>query len=134
MPYLTGEVDKSPRQGFVYFSDDGDVLALRFDNWKVVFMEQRCQGTLQIWVEPFTVLRVPKLFNLRTDPVRARRRHVEHLLGLVRSTTTTSRWRRTALVTQFLATFEEFPPRQKAASFTIDQVVAKLEAVLTSGH
>src|SRR6188472_4791020 len=65
LPYLTGEVDKSPRQGFVYFSDDGDVLAIRFDNWKVVFMEQRCQGTLQIWFEPFTVLRVPKLFNLR---------------------------------------------------------------------
>ena len=68
LPYLTGEVDKSPRQGFVYFSDDGDVLALRFDNWKVVFMEQRVQGTLQVWAEPFVPLRVPKLFNLRTDP------------------------------------------------------------------
>ena len=68
LPYLTGEVDKSPRQGLVYFSDDGDVLALRFDNWKVVFMEQRVQGTLQIWAEPFVLLRVPKLFNLRTDP------------------------------------------------------------------
>ena len=54
LPYLTGEVDKSPRRGFIYFSDDGDVLGIRFDNWKVVFMEQRCQGTLQIWVEPFT--------------------------------------------------------------------------------
>jgi hypothetical protein len=52
----------------VYFSDDGDVLALRFDNWKVVFMEQRVQGTLQIWSEPFVPLRLPKLFNLRTDP------------------------------------------------------------------
>ena len=52
----------------VYFSDDGDVLALRFDNWKVVFMEQRMQGTMRIWAEPFVPLRVPKLFNLRTDP------------------------------------------------------------------
>ena len=68
LPYLTGEVDKSPRPGMVYFSDDGDVLALRFDNWKVVFMEQRAQGTLRIWAEPFVPLRVPKLFNLRTDP------------------------------------------------------------------
>ena len=68
LPYLTGEVDKSPRKGLVYFSDDGDVLALRFDNWKVVFMEQRVQGTLQVWAEPFVPLRVPKLFNLRTDP------------------------------------------------------------------
>ena len=68
LPYLTGEVDKSPRRGMVYFSDDGDVLGIRIDNWKVVFMEQRCRGTLQIWFEPFTVLRAPKLFNLRTDP------------------------------------------------------------------
>ena len=133
LPYLTGEVDKSPRQGFVYFSDDGDVLAIRFDNWKVVFMEQRCQGTLQIWFEPFTVLRVPKLFNLRTDPYERA------------DVTSNTYWdwfiendylalAATALVTQFLATFADFPPRQKAASFTIDQVVAKLEAVLTSGH
>src|SRR5262249_12834918 len=56
LPHLTGEEARGPRQGFVYFSDDGDVLALRFDNWKVVFMEQRCQGTLQVWGEPFTVL------------------------------------------------------------------------------
>ena len=68
LPYLTGEEDESPRKGLIYFSDDGDVLALRFDNWKVVFMEQRVQGTLQIWAEPFVPLRVPKLFNLRTDP------------------------------------------------------------------
>ncbi|HEX6664824.1 MAG TPA: arylsulfatase [Gaiellaceae bacterium] len=133
VPYLTGEVDKSPRPGMVYFSDDGDVLALRFDNWKVVFMEQRVQGTLQIWFEPFVPLRVPKLFNLRTDPFERA------------DVTSNTYWEwffdndylalaATALVTQFLATFEEFPPRQKAASFTIDQVVAKLEAALSSGH
>src|SRR5918994_65495 len=68
LPYLTGEVDKSPRPGLIYFSDDGDVIGLRFDHWKVVFAEQRQAGTLQIWMEPFTVLRVPKLFNLRMDP------------------------------------------------------------------
>ena len=68
LPYLTGEVDKSPRNAFIYFSDDGDVLAIRVDNWKIVFMEQRQQGTMQIWAEPFVRLRVPKLFNLRTDP------------------------------------------------------------------
>jgi len=133
LPYLTGEVDKSPRQGFVYFSDDGDVLAIRFDNWKVVFMEQRVQGTLQIWAAPFVTLRVPKLFNLRTDPFE-------------RADTTSNTYydwfidndyialAATALITGFLATFEEFPPRQPAASFTIDQVVAELEAVLTTGH
>jgi arylsulfatase A-like enzyme len=68
LPYLMGEVEHSPRRGFFYFSDDGELVAMRFENWKVVFVEQRCQGTLQIWAEPFTPLRVPKLFNLRTDP------------------------------------------------------------------
>ncbi|HKQ02619.1 MAG TPA: sulfatase-like hydrolase/transferase, partial [Actinomycetes bacterium] len=133
LPYLTGETDKSPRPGFVYFSDDGDVLALRFDNWKVVFMEQRAQGTLRIWAEPFVALRVPKLFNLRTDPFE-------------RADITSNSYydwfidndyialAATAVMTQFLATFREFPPRQKAASFTIDQVVAKLENALTSGR
>jgi arylsulfatase len=133
LPYLTGEVDKSPRQGLVYFSDDGDVLALRFDNWKVVFMEQRCPGTLQVWAEPFVNLRVPKLFNLRTDPYEradiTSNTYYDWLFDndyLILAAT--------GLVTQFLQTFIEFPPRQKAASFTIDQVVEKLESVLTSGR
>jgi len=133
LPYLTGAAEKSPRQGFIYFSDDGDVLVLRFDNWKVVFTEQRMLGTLQIWAEPFVTLRVPKLFNLRTDPFERA------------DVTSNTYWdwlfendfivlAATTLVTQFLETFHEFPPRQKAASFTIDQVVAKLESVITSGR
>ncbi len=68
LPYLTGETKESPRNFYFYFSDDGDVLAMRFDNWKIVFMEQRVQGTLEVWSEPFVRLRVPKVFNLRTDP------------------------------------------------------------------
>jgi arylsulfatase len=133
LPYLTGEMERSPRLGMVYFSDDGDVLALRYDNWKVVFMEQRVQGTLQIWAEPFVALRVPKLFNLRTDPFE--RADI--------TSNTYYDWfidndyialAATAVLTQFLQTFIEFPPRQKAASFTIDQAVAKLEAALTSGQ
>jgi hypothetical protein len=65
---LRKEVKESPRKLFVYLSDDGDVLGRRYDNWKIVFMEQRCHGTMQLWAEPFTRLRLPKLFNLRTDP------------------------------------------------------------------
>jgi arylsulfatase len=133
VPYLTGEVDKSPRKGMVYFSDDGDVLALRFDNWKVVFMEQRVPGTLRIWAEPFVALRVPKLFNLRTDPYEqadiTSNTYYDWLFEndyIILAAT--------AVVTEFLATFRDFPPRQKAASFTIDQAVAKLESVLTSGR
>ena len=133
LPFLTGQVDESPRQGMVYFSDDGDVLALRYDNWKVVFMEQRVAGTLQIWAEPFVPLRIPKLFNLRTDPFE--RADI--------TSNTYYDWfidndyialAAQFIMTQFLGTFLEFPPRQKAATFTIDQAVAKLQAVLTSGQ
>ncbi|MGH3044130.1 MAG: sulfatase-like hydrolase/transferase, partial [Gaiellaceae bacterium] len=133
VPYLTGEVDKSPRPGLVYFSDDGDVLALRYDNWKVVFMEQRVQGTLLLWAEPFVALRVPKIFNLRTDPFEradvTSNTYYDWFLenGYIALAGTT-------LLTEFLATFEEFPPRQRAASFTIDQAVEKLESALVSGQ
>ena len=68
LDYITGAVDESPRKHFFYVSDDGDLTALRYDNWKIVFMEQRVTGTLAIWLEPYVVLRGPKLFNLRTDP------------------------------------------------------------------
>jgi arylsulfatase len=133
LPYLTGEVERSPRQGFIYFSDDGDVLGIRVDNWKIVFMEQRLQGTLQLWAEPFVALRLPKLFNLRTDPFERA------------DVTSNTYWdwmvdngilvlTASAVVAQFLETFKEFPPRQKAASFTIDQAVAKLDAALTAGQ
>jgi arylsulfatase len=133
LPYLTGEVDESPRPGFVYFSDDGDLLAIRFDNWKLVFMEQRMAGTLQIWAEPFVTLRIPKMFNLRTDPFEradvTSNTYWDWMLDnafLVLAAQT--------LVGRFLATFAEFPPRQKAASFTIDQAMEKLEAAITSGR
>ena len=128
VPYLTGEVEKSPRQGFVYFSDDGDVLALRFDNWKVVFMEQRSQGTLRVWAEPFVAAARPEAVQPAHRPVRARRHHLEHLLGLDARQRVHGARRRRPSWREFLETFKEFPPRQKAASFTIDQAVEKLEA------
>ena len=130
VPYLKGEVEKSPRKGFFYYSDDGDLLAMRFDNWKAVFMEQRCEGTLQIWAEPFTVLRVPKFFNLRTDPYE--RADV--------TSNTYYDWffdqafmviAAQAIVQEFLDTFLEFPPIQKPPSFSVDQAVARLEKVLS---
>jgi hypothetical protein len=109
------------------------VLALRFDNWKVVFMEQRVQGTLQIWAEPFVPLRLPKLFNLRTDPFeRADITSNEYWSWVLDSGYLVLA--AGVAVGQFLATFKEFPPRQRAASFTIDQAVAKLEAALTAGQ
>jgi arylsulfatase A-like enzyme len=130
LPYLTGQEPTSPRPGFFYFSDDGDLIALRYDNWKLVFMEQRFPGTLGLWAEPFTLLRVPKLFNLRTDPYERADTtsntywdwFIDHVFLLVPAQ---------QLVGEFLATFREFPPRQKAASFTVDQVMEKLLAGIT---
>jgi arylsulfatase A-like enzyme len=133
LPYLSGETDESPRKGFIYFSDDGDLVALRYDNWKMVFMEQRSPGTLEVWAEPFTALRVPKLFNLRTDPFERA------------DTTSNTYWdwylskaymilAAQALVTNFLATFREFPPRQKAATFTIDQALEKMNDAMSGAH
>src|SRR4029079_8234647 len=133
LPYLTGQEEKSPREGMVYFSDDGDCLAVRFDNWKVVFMEQRIEGTLQVWAEPFVPLRVPLLFNLRTDPYeRARMTSNTYYEFLLENAYLV--FAAQILMNRFLATFTEFPPRQKAASFPIDQAMEKLEAMITSGH
>lgn len=126
LPLLTGAQQKCPRQGFVYFNDDGDLVALRFDNWKIVFMEQRTRGTLEVWADPFVALRVPKLFNLRTDPFERA------------DTTSNSYWdwylskeyvimAAQGLIGTFLSSFKQFPPRQRAASFTIDQAMEKME-------
>jgi hypothetical protein len=109
------------------------VLGIRFDNWKVVFMEQRLQGTMQLWAEPFVPLRLPKLFNLRTDPFeRADMTSNTYWDWMVDNAILVLA--ASALVGQFLETFKEFPPRQRAASFTIDQAVEKLEAALTAGQ
>jgi arylsulfatase len=131
LPYLTGDVEHSPRQGFFYFSDDGDLTGIRFDNWKIVFMEQRAVGTLRIWAEPFTALRVPKLFNLRTDPFEradtTSNTYYDWFLERAYMLVAAQK-----LVADFLATFVKHPPRQKAASFTVDQAMEKLEAGLAS--
>jgi len=131
LPYLTGEVDQSPREHFFYVSDDGDLTAIRFDCWKLVFLEQRATGTLQIWAEPYTQLRVPKVFNLRTDPYeRADLTSntyydwlIDHAWLMVPAQ---------VFVGMHLATLVEFPPRQKPASFSLEDVRAKLEAGIPS--
>jgi len=125
LPYFTGKETTSPRKFFIYFTDEGDVAALRYDNWKIMFMEQRVAGTLKIWQDPFVTLRAPYIFNLRTDPYERAQitsntyydwmfRHIYMLVPAQ------------AIVGEFLATFKEFPPRQKAASFSLDQVVEKM--------
>jgi arylsulfatase len=126
VPYLSGQTEKSPRESFIYCNDDQQVTGLRFDNWKLVFLEQRAQGTLRIWAEPFTTLRVPKMFNLRTDPyeradITSNTYYdwlIDHVYLLVPAQD---------FVGRFLMTFKDYPQRQKAASFNLDDVLSKLK-------
>ncbi|MEN8108693.1 MAG: sulfatase-like hydrolase/transferase, partial [Pseudomonadota bacterium] len=125
LPHLTGKTEQGPRKEIFYFSDDGDLTALRYQDWKLIFMEQRAEATFQAWREPFIPLRIPLLENLRRDPYER---------GLVTSNTYDD-WfldraymlvPAQAYVAKFLATFKDYPPRQKAASFSLDQVMEKL--------
>jgi arylsulfatase len=103
------------------------LTALRYNDWKMIFLEQKAYATLRAWMEPWTVLRLPLMENLRRDPYE--RAHVtsntyydwivDHAFLMVPAQ---------AYVGQFLATFKEFPPRQKPASFTIDQVMEKMQS------
>ncbi len=132
LPFLTEKGTKSPRKGFIYFNDDGDLVAVRFHNWKVVFMEQRQTGTMAIWSEPFVTLRMPKLFNLRTDPFEradmTSNTYYDWFLSKVYMVGAAA-----VIVEDFLKTFREYPPRQRAATFTIDQALEKMKAALGGG-
>jgi len=125
LPYLTGQQDKSARKDFFYFDDDGQLVAIRYDKWKIVFCAQRTEGTLAIWRDPFTCLRAPLVYNLRMDPYE--RADI--------TSNTYNDWvlRRSfivvpiqALAAQFLATFKDYPPRQRPAAFNLDEVVDAL--------
>jgi arylsulfatase len=132
LPYLTGETKKKgPRHEIFYFSDDGDLTALRYNEWKVIFLEHRFPQTLQAWAEPWTELRIPLLFNLRRDPYERA------------NITSNTYWDwyidraylmlpAGAYTAKFLATFEEFPPRQKAGSFTIGDAKDKIFSAMGS--
>src|SRR6202030_2956091 len=129
LAYLTGRQERSARREFFYFNDDGDLVALRYENWTVVFEEQRAPGTLRVWAEPFTKLRLPKLFDLRADPYEradiTSNTYYDWLLaqGYVIVAAQT-------VVGQFLASFKDYPPSQRAQSFTIDQIVEKMQKSL----
>ncbi len=125
LPHLTGKEEKGPRREIFYFSDDGDLTALRYDDWKIIFMEQRVEATFQAWAEPFVPLRVPLIFNLRRDPYeRAQKTSNTYYDWLIDRAYLLVPAQ--AYVGNFLKTFKEFPPRQKAASFSLDKVVELL--------
>jgi arylsulfatase A-like enzyme len=126
LPYLTGQQPKSARKEFIYFNDDGDLVAMRYENWKVVFEEQRATGTLRIWAEPFTPLRVPKLFNLRADPYERADITSNTYYDWLMSDGAGIFIAAPAVVGQFLDSFKEYPPSQRPSSFSIDQIVEKM--------
>jgi arylsulfatase A-like enzyme len=125
LPYLIGQTKESPRQEFFYFSDDGQLVALRYGRWKLVFAEQRAHG-FDVWQDPFVTLRLPKLFDMLGDPFeRADKDSIDY-----------AHWRierayllvpAQAFVGKFLQTFKEFPPRQKPGSFNLDTVLQTLQ-------
>ena len=125
LPYLTGETDESPRNFFFYANDDGQVTAIRINDWKIVFMEQRAKG-MMVWAEPFVELRLPKMFNLRRDPFERADESsntywdwvLDHVPGIYAAQ---------ALTAQQLQSFAEFPPRQKPASFNLDTLMEKMQ-------
>jgi arylsulfatase A-like enzyme len=125
LPHLTGQQDKSARKEFFYFNDDGQLVAMRYENWKFVFCEQRAQGTMRVWSEPFTCLRVPKMFNLRMDPYEradiTSNTYYEFSAERAFLVVPTQ-----AIVSRFIATFREFPPRQKPSSFSVDDIMETL--------
>jgi arylsulfatase len=131
LDYLTGNTDESPRPYFFYVNDDGQLTAVRYDNWKLVFYEQRVTGTLQIWAEPFVELRVPKIFNMRTDPFEradvTSNTYYDWLLDRAFLIVPL-----VAFVAEMAQTLVEFPPRQKPAAFNLSRVMEKIEAGIGS--
>jgi len=125
LPLLTGASEESPRKEIFYFSDDGDLTALRYQDWKLIFMEQRVEATLQAWQEPFVPLRLPLIFNLRRDPFErasiTSNTYWDWLLDRAYLLVPAQQY-----VGGFLATFKDYPPRQKAASFSLSDVMEKL--------
>ncbi|RUM23347.1 arylsulfatase [Rhizobium vallis] len=125
LPYLTGKQDKSARDEFFYFNDDGELVAYRYTNWKIVFCEQRQPGGFTVWADPFVCLRAPKVFNLRMDPYeRADVVSDQYYDWLAKNAYLIQYgvWR----VAPFLQTFREYPPSQRPASFSVDQMVEAL--------
>jgi arylsulfatase len=127
LPYLTGQAPKGERKEFYYFNDDGVLVSMRFDNWKAVFCEQRAPGGFKVWSEPFVCLRVPKIFNLRMDPYE----RADVVSDQYYDWQTKNVYLAAVAVEKsatFLQTFIEYPPSQRPASFSIDQIRAAVDA------
>jgi arylsulfatase len=123
MPFFKGEVQQSPRKEFLYWSDDGDLFALRYSNWKIVFIEQNHTG-IDVWMQGFNKLRLPKIFNLRADPFE--RGDSSFLYNDWLAHRAYIVFGAQGVVAEWLQSLKEFPIRQKPASFNLDEVMRKL--------
>jgi arylsulfatase len=126
VPYITGQVEKSPRSSFFYMSDDGDVMAVRLGDYKLVLAQQTAHQ-MRVWMQPLEKLRVPLMFNLRRDPFERANENsntyydwmVDHVFLV---------YEMQALVASEIEDFKKYPPRQKPASFNLDAVMRQVEA------
>ncbi len=133
VPYLTGEAKESPRKFFFYISDDGDIMALRMGDWKMVLAEQRAHQ-LMCWFEPLVKLRAPKMFNLRRDPFERADENSNTYWDWVISHAYML-YEMQAIVAQQIKAFMQFPPRQKPAAFNLDEVLRQVqEAAGSTNH
>ncbi|MGH8011455.1 MAG: arylsulfatase, partial [Candidatus Binataceae bacterium] len=132
LPYLTGEAKESPRKFFFYISDDGDILAVRIGDWKLVLMEQRAKQ-LMCWFEPFVKLRAPKIFNLRRDPFERADENSNTYWDWVISHAYLL-YEMQGLVAQQIQAFVQFPPRQKPAAFNLDAVLRQIQDASSSSY
>lgn len=123
MPFLSGKEAASPRKGFIYWSDDGECIAMRMDKYKIVFSEQRAKG-IEAWREPFAVMRIPKFFDLRADPFERAEDSIKYYDWFLEQNYLL--YAGPPLLMKWLESFKEFPPRAKASSFSIDQVIEKM--------
>src|SRR5262249_18518793 len=128
LPFLKGEVKESPRREFLYWSDDGDLMGLRVTRWKIAFMEQHtevnAQTPLGVWQGQFTRLRAPMIYDLRADPFE--RGPTSMFYGDWQARRIFLQIPAQAFVAKYIESFKEFPPRAKAASFTVSDVMEKI--------
>ena len=125
LPFLTGKEKKGPREELFYFSDDGELMALRYNDWKVVFMKQNSRGTMETWSLPMETMRIPWIYNLRRDPYEFATVtsntywdwYLDHVFLLLPAS---------EYVGNFIKTFVEYPPRMKAASFNLGDTMGAL--------
>jgi arylsulfatase len=123
LPFLSGKEDKSPRDAFIYWSDDGDCMAVRTGHYKVVFAEQRSEG-INVWRDPLSTMRIPKFFDLRADPFERGEESIKYNEWFLEQNFLM--YAVPPMLGKWLESFKEFPPRAKSASFSIDQVVETL--------